>query len=120
MGKQQSQSTLDHMRHGIETRDAAEIAGLYADNAVVRIIDQSHPPSNPQRIEGRKQIAAFFTDICGREMTHKVRDALIDDGHLAFSEECEYPDGTHVYMSAFAELANGRIVRQTNIQAWDS
>ncbi|MBZ0161081.1 MAG: nuclear transport factor 2 family protein [Notoacmeibacter sp.] len=120
MCAQQLRSTLDHLRHGIETRDATEIAGLYADNAVMQIIDQTHPPSNPQRIEGRKQIAAFFDDICGREMTHKVRDVLSDDGHLAFCEECEYPDGTHVFMSAFAELANGRIVKQTNVQAWDA
>lgn len=119
MSMRESHAAMDAMRHGIETRDAAELTRLYADNAVMEIVDQTHPPSTPQRLQGRAEIGAFLKDICGREMSHKVTEAVADGGHLAFSERCEYPDGTRVLMSAFAELADGRIVHQTNIQAWD-
>ena len=119
MSMQESHAAMDAMRHGIETRDAAELAGLYADNAVLEIVDRTHTPSKPQRLKGKAEIGAFLSEICGRDMSHKVTEAVADDGHLAFEEACEYPDGTRVLMSAFAELADGHIVRQTNIQAWD-
>ena len=114
-----TQSRLDSMRSAIEGADARALASLYADNAVMRIIDSANPPSHPRLIDGKKAIAAFYEDICGRKMTHHVEDMLVDGDRLAFTEACEYPDGSRVYCAALAEFADGRIARQTTIQAWD-
>ncbi len=40
------------------------------------------------------------------------------EGH-GVTEACEYPDGTRVFCVATAELLNGKIIRQVNVQAWD-
>jgi hypothetical protein len=36
--------TIPNIRRAIEGRDADSLVGFYADNAVMRIIDQDNPP----------------------------------------------------------------------------
>jgi len=38
---------------------------------------------------------------------------------MAFTENCAYPDGTTVFCMSTIELENGKIARQTVVQAWD-
>ena len=52
-------------------------------------------------------------------MTHRVDFGIAEGDRLAFTQSCNYPDGNRVFCSATLELANGKIVRQTAIQAWD-
>ena len=108
------------LRQAIESRDGKTLAGFYADDALVRIIDQDHPPSRPREIRGRDAIAAYFDDVCGRTMTHRVEAGITDGDRLAFTQACTYPDGKRVFCSATLELAGGKIARQTAVQAWDS
>src|SRR5476651_869023 len=93
--------------------------GFYAENARMRIIDRDHPPSKPLEVVGKSAIAAYFDDVCGRTMTHKVVDGLVDGDHLAFTQNCTYPNGSRVFCSAMAELKTGKIASQTIVQAWD-
>ncbi len=111
--------TISSLRKAIEGRDGATLAGFYAEDAVLRIIDQSNPPGQPLEINGQQAIAAYFDDVCGRTMTHKVEFGVADGDRLAFTQACTYPDGTRVFCSASAELRAGKIARQTAVQAWD-
>lgn len=111
--------TPGSLRSAIEARDAETLSALYADNAVITIIDRDHPPSAPMLISGRAAINEYCADICGRNMTHAVETAVADDSHLAFTERCAYPDGTRVFCSAMLETAGGRIQRQVALQVWD-
>ena len=111
--------TVPALRRAIETRDGATLAGFYTDDAVLRIVDQMNPPSRPSEIKGRDAIAAYYDDVCGRTMTHRVDTAVADGDRLAFTQTCTYPDGKRVYCAATLELVGGRIARQTAIQAWD-
>jgi len=111
---------INEFKHAIESRNAAELLALYADDAVMRIIDRDNPPSRPRELAGRPAIGAFYDDVCSRAMTHKVEAGVADGQRLAFTEACEYPDGKRVFCSAMIELANGKIARQTNVQAWDA
>jgi hypothetical protein len=52
-------------------------------------------------------------------MTHTLEQTVFGDNRLAFTEACLYPDGTRVLCSALAELKDGKIDRQTSVQAWD-
>jgi hypothetical protein len=52
-------------------------------------------------------------------MKHRVTDEVAGKDRIAFTELCEYPDGTHVVCSAMIRLKNGKIVRQVNVEAWD-
>jgi hypothetical protein len=112
--------TLPALSRAIEGRDAATLASFYADNAVLQIVDQQNPPSKPREIKGRDAITAYFNDICGRAMTHRVEDGVAEGNRLAFTQYCTYPDGNRVLCSATVELADGKIRRQLAVQAWDS
>jgi hypothetical protein len=112
--------TIPNIRRAIEGNDAASLTDFYASDAVMRIIDQDHPPSRPYELSGRDAIGAYFTDVCGRAMTHKLATGVMDGDLLAFTQCCTYPDGTRVYCAATLELAGGKIARQTVVQAWDA
>ena len=112
--------SLPALAKAIETRDSKAMRGFYAENARMRIIDRDHPPSRPQEIVGRTAIAAYYDDVCGRTMTHKLESGCLEGGRLAFTQACAYPDGTRVFCSAMAELTAGKIVNQTVVQAWDA
>jgi ketosteroid isomerase-like protein len=112
--------TVPALRRAIETRDGETLAAFYADDAVLRIVDQENGPSSPTEIKGRDAIAAYYADVCGRTMTHRVDTAVAEGDRLAFTQTCTSPDGKRVYCAATLELVGGRIARQTAIQAWDA
>jgi SnoaL-like domain len=118
-------TTLDHavsiaeLKRAIEARDAKALIGLYADDALLRIIDHDNPPSKPRELRGRQAIAAYYDDVCGRAMTHRIEAGVGNGQELAFTEVCTYPDGAKVFCAAMLEIRNGKIVRQTAVQAWD-
>ena len=57
--------TVAVLKRAIEGRKASALAGFYADNAVVQIIDRDNPPSKPRSLEGKSAIASYFEDVCG-------------------------------------------------------
>jgi hypothetical protein len=111
--------TVPTLRRAIESHDGMTLAGFYADDATIRIIDQMNPPSRPQEIKGRAAIAAYYDDVCGRTMTHRVDTGIVEGDQLAFTQTCTYPDGKRVFCSSNLELSDGKVVRQISIQAWD-
>jgi hypothetical protein len=112
--------SLSALSRAIESRDSPAIRGFYSEHAKVTIIDRDHPPGKPQQIVGRTAIGAYFDDVCGRTMTHRVENSCLDANRLAFTQACAYPDGKRVICSAMAELSGGKIVNQTIVQAWDA
>ena len=107
------------IKKAIEGRDGKLLSSFYADDALVRVIDRNNPPSKPREVRGRAAISTFWDDICSRAMTHKVDTTIAEGDSLAFSLAGAYPDGTKVCCAAMLELKNGRIGRQTVVQAWD-
>lgn len=111
---------LDEIRAATEARDAGALQGLYADDARITIVDRSSPPSAPATFHGRDEIAEHIREQCAREMTHRVTDEVRAGDRLAFAVHCRYPDGSRVLCAALATLdGDGRIARQTVVQAWD-
>ena len=111
--------TIAALKRAIERRNADALGGLYADDATMHVIDRDNPPSRPRRLEGKAAISAYFNDVCGRDMTHKIENGIAAGNTLAFTQTCAYPDGTKVFCSAMLNLKGGKIVRQTVVQAWD-
>jgi ketosteroid isomerase-like protein len=98
------------IKHAIESRDGPMLASFYADDAILRIVDRNNPPSRPLEVKGRSAIDAYWDDLCSRAMTHNVEVTVAEEGHLAF---------TQAFCIALLELKNGKISRQTAVQAWD-
>ena len=107
------------LKQAIEARDGAVLAGFYADDAFLRLIDRNNPPGQPRDIRGRAAIATYWDDICSRAITHKVETSLAEGQRVAFTQDCAYPDGTRVFCMAVLDLKDGLIDRQTVVQAWD-
>lgn len=110
---------LAALKTALERSDADTIISLYDEDAEMEIIDRDRPPSAPLRLVGRPAIEAFWRDVCSREMTHAVGEAISDANRAAFVERCAYPDGCHVVSAMTLELRDGRIRRHLTVQAWD-
>ena len=103
----------------IETRDAEYQIPLYADDAIVQVIDPDNPPRSPRVIRGQPAIASWIRDICHLRMTHRMV-ALVDAGETAaFTEEGRYKDGGTVVSASTVEIRRGLIVHQRVISVWD-
>ena len=107
------------IKQAIESRNGKALAGFYRDDAVLNVIDRNNPPSRPREVRGHTGIANFWDDICSRAMTHRVDVTIAEGDRLAFTQDCAYPDGTKVFCAALVELDDGKIARQTVVQAWD-
>jgi hypothetical protein len=107
------------LKQGLEERDADLHLGFYDENAQVRLVDRVSTPRAPHVLRGQREIRAWLQDICSRDMTHEVQTPVVADDAVAFTEACRYPDGTNVLAATVLELADGRIVRQVVVQAWD-
>jgi len=111
--------TLETLKTAIETRDAAAMIGLYADDAELKIMDRIHQPSNPLMFRGKQEIAGYWQDICGRDMSHRVERSVAAGDTVAYSEACQYPSGERVHCVTVLELRDGKVVRQVGVQTWD-
>ncbi len=120
MTEQKSVGGLDFetLKRAREQRDADLLLSLYADDAEVRVVDRSAPPGSPKVLRG-EEAAEFWRDICAREMTHRIENEVIGENRVAFNEACEYPDGTKVLAAETLDVRDGKIVRETVVQARD-
>lgn len=110
---------IEALRRAIEGRDLDLMLGFYADDAEMLTVDRNSPPSRPHELHGKAEISDHLRDVFSREMTHRVEDVVAVDDRLAFTEACEYSDGTKVLAAGTCELRDGKIHRQVNVQAWD-
>ena len=103
----------------IEQNDVSSLGSLYADNAVLRIIDRNHPSGAPLELHGKTAIADYINHISSRDMTTHVEHEVIGENRLAFIVRCAYLDRLLVISTAIADLHNRKIVRQANVEARD-
>ncbi|HEV8173081.1 MAG TPA: nuclear transport factor 2 family protein [Actinoplanes sp.] len=116
----QNASDISSLRRAIEARDADGVLAWYADDATLTLLDRDHPPAAPLVFSGTEQIGAYYRDICGRNIEHQVRDAVVTEDGLAYTQHCRYPDGLAVVCVTVAATRDGKIHRQTAVQVWDS
>jgi SnoaL-like domain len=107
------------LRRAYAERDLSLLAPLYADDAVIEIVDAQNTPSHPKRIEGRDAIVKHHADVLSRDLRHDVEHVAVGDGTIGYSLRCAYPDGTRVLCVTTAALQDGRIAEQIVVQAWD-
>src|ERR1700757_2381872 len=80
--------TVAALKRAVEGRDAEALAAMYADNAVMLVIDHDNPPSNPRRLAGKAAISSYFSDVCARDVAHLIENAIAAGGRLAFTQSC--------------------------------
>lgn len=110
---------FEALRRAEEQHDLDAMLDLYADDAEIRIINRNTPPSSPYVLRGKEEIAEYLKDVFSRDMKHRVENEVVGENRLAFNVDCEYPDGIRVLAAETAEVRDGKIVRQTEVVAWD-
>ena len=110
---------LDGFARAVEERDAGTQLSLYGPNATLTITDKISQPGSPRVLRTRDEIKSWLEDTYGRDMTHSVQHRVKDEGGVAFTVACRYPDGTNVLCATVIELDGGLISGQTVVQAWD-
>lgn len=93
--------------------------GLDADDAEMKIVNKNDMLSSPRIVRGKEEIAAHLRDVRGRAMTHIVHEEVVGGDRVAFNEACEYAEGGKVLAAITLDVRDGRIIRQTNVEAWD-
>ncbi len=112
-------AVLAAIRTGFHQRDAALLASLYDDDVEYTIINRNTPPSKPLVLRGRKAVQDMFAELCAREMTHEVVNAVAGTNAIAYGVRCRYPDGCNVIGLYNATLKDGRIVSEISVDCWD-
>src|ERR1700712_5162563 len=110
---------LDNIRLGMQRRDAALLAGLYAEDAECTVVNRNNPPSKALVLRGRPAIRRLFDDICACEMTHQVTHTLAGDGAASYSMLCRYPDGCTLVAMSMLTIAEGLIASELSVDCWD-
>lgn len=111
---------LDTLADAIEAKDASAVAAHYAPGATLSLLDRDHPPAHPAVYAGSAEIEAYYRDICGRNMDHRVQDRVATPDRIAFTQHCRYPGGERVLCITVATVRDGLITDQTAVQVWDS
>ena len=119
MTDQKTDLDFEAMRRAIEGLDADALVALYADDAEMRTVNRYTTPSSPKVLRGKQEIAEHLRDVCGRAMTHHIENEVVGGDRVAFNEACEYEDGTKVLAAITLDVRDGKISRQTNVEAWD-
>jgi ketosteroid isomerase-like protein len=90
--EQQTAGGLDFeaFRHAIEQSNAESLTIFYADDAELLTVNRRTPPSSPEVLRGKEQIAEFLADVCGRDMTHRVENEVVGRDRIAFNEASEH------------------------------
>jgi hypothetical protein len=110
---------LDTIRQSFGNCDLGLLDTLYTDDATMKVIDNTRPPSSPMEMRGKSEISGYFRDICGRKTTHNIGEEVLGDQRISFFDFCRYDDGTRVVASNVLDFENGKIKRHTIVQAWD-
>ena len=113
------QAVIDGLRAAYKSRDAAQLASFYREDAEFVIVNRNNPPSKRLVVRGREGVRQVFEDICSREMTHELTQATVSPGSIAFLVTCNYPDGCCVMGITLATVEDGLISREVTIDCWD-
>ena len=111
---------VEALRAGQEGHDADLMTRLYAEDAESTTVDASNPPSRPRIARGKEEIGALWKDIMSRGMTHEIEKVVTGEDSIAYQVACRYDDGTRVLALVLCDIEDGKIARETVVQAWDS
>jgi ketosteroid isomerase-like protein len=106
-------------KRAFEDKDFESWVSFYADDA--EWIEYRHfsPPHSPNRMVGKQQIAESLERICGANLVITIAREVIGTDRVAFSVDCTLPDGKRIFEHVIADIENGKVARQVDVEAWD-
>lgn len=123
MTEHKTSSGLDFevLRRAIEDLDIELLAGFYAEDAEVIIVNRDAPPDSPHVMRGKREIVETNREIFEEDIRQRVESEAIGRERVALRLATEYPDGKRELCGVFFDLdEDGKVVRQVVVsQAWD-
>ena len=110
---------LAAFKRGYEEWDVESLLGLYADDVELIQIDRDNPPSSPRTRTGKEVFRGMFEHCAAVGVKATVENAVAGSDRAAATVTCEFPGGRTVVANASLEIADGRIVRERDVQAGD-
>ncbi len=106
-------------KDAFERKDLDRWVPFYADEA--EWIEYRHisPPRAPNRMISKQQIADFLAWVCSTDFGITIADEVIATNRVAFSVDCTFLDGKRVFEHVIAQIGDGKITRQVDVEAWD-
>jgi ketosteroid isomerase-like protein len=111
---------LEAIKSAVHNGGAAGLIEYVTDDVEVTQIDQRTPPATPARYTGREALMTLAEDLERRGIRMELDDGFIAADRGALRMVCTYPDGNQVVEHTLLTLRDGKIVRWSGVQAWDS
>jgi ketosteroid isomerase-like protein len=117
--EQKTEFNFGAFKDAFERKDLERWLPFYAEEA--EWIEYRHisPPRAANRMIGKQQIADFLRRVCSADFDITIADEVVTANRIAFSVDCAFPDGKHVFEHVIVSVEDGKIVRQVDVEAWD-
>ena len=66
---------------------------------------------------GEREITKFLETNARSDLDLALGDEVLGSGRAAFSITCTFPDGKRVFERTIVEIAEGKIIRQVDVEA---
>ena len=102
-----------------EDQDVEGWLSYYDDSAEWLEYRHANPPRSPNRMAGKKEIGAFLGRVKGSNVQLKITDEIVGETRAAFCLTVVMASGKRIIEHIIVHYANGRIVKQVDVEAWD-
>ncbi len=106
-------------KRAFEKQNVETWLGFYADDAEWVEYRHNAPPRAPNRMVGRQQIGDFLRRVKASKLKLSIDDDVIGEGRAAFCVTVVLESGKRVIENVIVHLKDGKITRQTDVEAWD-
>jgi len=110
---------IDTFKRAYEEWNVEALLALYADDVELIQIDRDNPPSSPRTRTGKEVFRGMFEHCAAAGVKATVENGVAAGDRASATVTCEFPGGRSVVANASLEIADGRIVRERDVQAGD-
>ena len=106
-------------KRAFEAKDVEAWLAFFAADAEWWEYSPDAPPRSPNKMVGKEAIRARLTYAAGADMELAISDEVIGEERVALAFLVTLPDGRHYIEHTILHLADGKIARQVDVEAWD-
>jgi ketosteroid isomerase-like protein len=106
-------------KRAFEAQDVEAWLAFFAPDAEWWEYRPDAPPRSPIKMVGREAIRAKLASVAGLGIEQAISDEVIGEERIAFAFWVAEPDGGHLIEHVILHLADGKIARQVDVEAWD-
>jgi SnoaL-like domain len=114
----QAEFDIDALKRAFEANDVETVLSFYADRLEHVEIDAGAPPNSP-RTTDKDHLRGALEGAAAGGITLRMDKPFVGQDRAACTITCEMPDGKRLVSNTIFDLAEGKIVRQLDVQVMD-